>query len=93
MIPIWSTIGPRICHVPLTDIEQPFPKSSTSSDIQGTYSSKFFTAFYHFHTYVILQLMIKELGEGRIANYKESTIPDTEPGWLLQHTQYANPDI
>ena len=52
-----------------------------------------FTDFYHFHTYVILQLMIKELGEGRIANYKESTIPDTEPGWLLQHTQYANPDI
>ena len=45
MIPIWSTIGPRICHVPLTDIEQPFPKSSTSSDIQGTYSSKFFHCF------------------------------------------------
>ena len=92
MIPIWSTIGPRICHVPLTDIEH--TQNHQHLQIFRVHTVlNFFTVFYHFHTYVILQLMKKELGKGRIANYKESTIPDTQPRWLLQHTQYANPDI
>ena len=34
----------------------------------------------------------RRVRDGRIANYKESTIPDTEPGCLLQYAQYANPD-
>ena len=50
-----------------------------------------YSAFYHFHKYVILQLM-RRVGDGRIAKYKEGRIPDTEAGLLMQYTQYANPD-
>ena len=50
-----------------------------------------YSAFYHFHKYVILHLM-RRVGDGRIAKYKEGRIPDTEAGLLMQYTQYANPD-
>ena len=46
----------------------------------------------HFHKKILLYANHeKGDGDGRRVNYKESTILDTEPGWL-QHTQYANPD-